>query len=112
MKKKNYKGTKNRRKGREDLFLIILVIAFVVLIAAAAIQRLTADDSVNYVITAEGHVHAADGTHIGTVDELFGSEGSVVVTEDGHLHAEDGSHIGTVNETDETNETVEESAAE
>ena len=46
--------------------------------------------SAGYVITEEGHVHDADGNHIGAYDENTG----LVITDDGHVHTVDGAHVG------------------
>lgn len=103
MKKNVRRSKKNQEKLYNLLFggiLALMAILFVALIIARAV----APEASDYVITADGHVHAADGTHLGTTEEMFGSD--YVVTEDGHVHAPDGTHIGTTEEvlTGETEE--------
>lgn len=90
---------KYRRKNRQKAFevgFIALLVAAVVLVGALIVVQLTqgAGDDPGYVVTQDGHVHAPDGTHIGTYEEVFG-EGGYVVTEGGHVHAPDGTHVGT-----------------
>ena len=73
--------------------------------ALIVIKKVNEPDVMNYVVTEDGHVHAADGTHIGDYDEVFGS--GYTLTEDGHIHAADGTHVGEVN-----GETAEDTHAE
>lgn len=92
MKKKVRRSRKNQEKLYNLIFggaLAIMVILFVALVVA---RHFTSEAS-DYVITADGHVHTADGAHVGDAAELFGS--NYTVTEDGHVHAADGTHIGT-----------------
>ena len=97
MKKKNNNqmSKKERQKKREKLITIAFIGVLVIVLALALIQNLTKEESVQLVITEDGHVHTADGAHMGTVEEMFGENG-IVVTEDGHVHAADGSHLGDV----------------
>jgi len=93
--KKNQMSKKERQKRREKLITIAFIGVLVVVLALALIQNLTKEESVQLVITEDGHVHTADGAHMGTVEEMFGEDG-IVVTEDGHVHAPDGTHLGDV----------------
>ena len=95
MKKNNQLSKKARQKKREKLITIAFVGTLILVLALALIQNLTKEESVQLVITQDGHVHTADGAHMGTVEEMFGENG-IVVTEDGHVHAADGSHLGDV----------------
>lgn len=95
MKKNNQLSKKARQKKREKLITIAFVGTLILVLALALIQNLTKDEVVQYVVTEEGHVHTADGTHVGTVEEMFGENG-LVVTQDGHVHAADGTHLGDV----------------
>ena len=94
--KKNYQmSKKERQKKREKLITIVFIGALVLVLALALIQSLTKEETVQYIVTQDGHVHTADGTHVGSVEEMFGENG-VIVTEDGHVHAADGSHLGEI----------------
>ena len=113
MKKTNSKSKKARRSARENLFLIVIVAALVVTLALALVQRFTATKEVNYIITSDCHVHAQDGTHVGTIEDLFGENaGDLVVTEDGHLHTADGAHVGNVSVPDDAAQTEDAAAAD
>lgn len=92
MKKKVRRSRKNQDKLYNMIFGGALVI-MVVLFLALVIARQFAPEASDYIITADGHVHTADGAHVGDAAELFGS--NYTVTEDGHVHAADGTHIGT-----------------
>ena len=106
MKKTNSKSKKARRNARENLFLIVIVAALVITVALALVQRFTQPKEVNYIITSDGHVHAQDCTHIGTLEDLFGENADgLVVTEDGHLHTADGGHVGNVSVPDDAAQT-------
>ena len=93
--KKNQMSKKERQKKREKIITIAFIGVLVVVLALALIQNLTKEESVQLVITEDGHVHTTDGVHMGTVEEMFGENG-IVVTEDGHVHAADGTHLGDV----------------
>ena len=95
MKKNNQLSKKARQKKREKLITIAFLDTLILVLALALIQNLTQEKTVQYVVTEEGHVHTADGTHVSTVEEMFGENG-LVVTEDGHVHAADGTHLGSV----------------
>lgn len=75
---KKYRSKKNS-KATEFIFLGLIVATVILVIALVIIQHTSSD---SYVITEDGHVHAADGTHIGTYDELFGSLENTEGTED------------------------------
>lgn len=107
MKKPIHKHRKNQSKLTNLILGGALVLTLVLIIALVVANQLAPEAS-DYVITADGHVHAADGTHLGTSEEMFGSD--YVVTEDGHVHAADGTHLGTYDETVE--EPADESAEE
>jgi len=95
MKKNNQLSKKERQKRREKIITIAFAGVLILVLALALIQNLTKEESVQLVITQDGHVHTADGVHMGTVEEMFGENG-IVVTEDGHVHASDGTHLGDV----------------
>lgn len=71
MKKKN-KSKKALQKRRERIFIGVVIALLVLGIALAIIHFATGGGQVTYTITEDGHVHAADGTHIATVEEFFG----------------------------------------
>ena len=95
MKKNNQLSKKARQKRREKIITIAFVATLILVLALALIQNLTKEETVQYIVTQDGHVHTADGTHVGSVEEMFGENG-VIVTEDGHVHAADGSHLGEI----------------
>jgi len=95
MKKNNQLSKKARQKRREKIITIAFVGVLILVLALALIQNLTKEETVQFIVTQDGHVHTADGAHVGTVEEVFGENG-VIVTEDGHVHAADGSHLGEV----------------
>ena len=102
--KKNQMRKKARQKKREKVITIVFVGAVVLVLALALVQRLRQEDTVQYIVTEEGHVHTANGVHVGTVEEIFGANG-LVVTEDGHVHASDGTHLGEVDDPNVAAET-------
>ena len=77
--------------------MIAFVAVVILVLALALVQKLTQEETIQYIVTEEGHVHMANGTHVGTVEEIFGENG-LVVTEDGHIHAPDGTHLGSIDE--------------
>ncbi len=91
MKKPVHKHRKHSAKFYNRL-IIGGVVLTVVLIAALVIANALAPDN-NYIITADGHVHTADGAHVGEAADMFGED--YVVTEDGHVHTADGTHVGS-----------------
>ena len=96
MKKKSYKSKKVLQKRRETLFIGALAVLLVIALILGVIDIFDGDKGSGLTVTEDGHVHAADGTHIGTVEELFGE--NAVVTEDGHVHSDDGEHIGSLDD--------------
>ena len=99
---------KHRKKDLSGLLVRVFIgmmIAVVLLIIAGLILSAQPADT-GYVITEDGHVHASDGTHIGTYDELFGDSG-LTVTEDGHIHDAEGNHVGDVDDVAATEEVAE-----
>ena len=97
MKKNNQMSKKERQKKREKWITIAFVAVVILVLALALVQKLTQEETIQYIVTEEGHVHMANGTHVGTVEEIFGENG-LVVTEDGHIHAPDGTHLGSIDE--------------
>ena len=93
MKKNNQMSKKERQKKREKVITIAFLAVVILVLALALIQKLTQEETVQFVVTQDGHVHTANGEHVGTVEEMFGENG-LVVTEDGHVHAPDGTHLG------------------
>lgn len=71
MKKKN-RSKKALQKRRERIFIGVVIALLVLGIALAIVHFVTGGNQTTYTITEDGHVHAEDGTHIGTVEELFG----------------------------------------
>ena len=69
MSKKHRKNS----KWLEYVFYGIVILLVILLIAKAFVPNETAIDSTSLVITEDGHVHTADGTHLGTYDEIFGT---------------------------------------
>jgi len=90
MAKKKY-SRKKRQKAMEIFFYGVLIAGVILLIVLAVMPDQPAS-SAGYVITEEGHVHDADGNHIGAYDENTG----LVITDDGHVHTVDGAHVGEV----------------
>lgn len=92
MKKHVHKSRKGQAK-RQNIIIIGCAVITVLLIVALIVARFVTPDSSDYIITADGHVHTADGAHVGDAAEMFGE--GYTVTEDGHVHAADGTHVGT-----------------
>ncbi len=95
MKKKSFRSKKAMQKKRLAIFGGILIALVVLLIVVGVVDLINGNDN-TLTITADGHVHTADGQHLGSVEEIFGE--GVTVSEDGHIHAEDGSHVGDLSE--------------
>ena len=91
MKKNIRKQNQKQEKMLNYIFGGMLILA-VLLLVVFTISRNSATAPTDYVITADGHVHAADGTHLGTTDEMLSDK--YIITADGHVHAEDGTHVG------------------
>ena len=91
--KKHYRRRKKDQSKLIDTVFIGLLAGTVILVIALMITNAVAPDSTEYIITADGHIHTADGAHVGDAADLFGSD--YTVTEDGHVHAADGTHLGT-----------------
>lgn len=96
MKKKSYKSKKAIQKKRETIFIGVLAVLLVLALILGVVDLFNGDQGAGYIVTEDGHVHAADGTHVGTVEEVFG-EGAIV-TEDGHVHTAAGDHIGSLDD--------------
>ena len=69
MKKKNT-PMKSRQNKREDMFIRVLIGLGVLLIVLVVVSKFIGNDDTGYVVTEDGHVHASDGTHLGTMEEL------------------------------------------
>ena len=95
MKKKVY-SKKAHQKRRETIFVGVLIGLLILAVVMGIVDWLNGDEGTGFTVTEDGHVHAADGTHIGTVEEIFGE--GVVVTEDGHVHGADGEHVGSLDD--------------
>lgn len=91
MKKNTSKQNQKQEKMLNYIFGGMLIFAVILLLVFTIAQNIPAAE-LDYVITADGHVHTADGTHLGTTDEVIGEK--YIVTSDGHVHAEDGTHVG------------------
>lgn len=100
MKKNTVRSKKTQQKKTEKLFIRVMCVLLALVMILGLVEAVIGGNNTGstYTVTEDGHVHAADGTHLGTVEELFGEGAGTVVTEDGHIHAEDGTHIGTVGE--------------
>ena len=90
MKKPVHKHRKSNPKATRWAIIGVLALT-VILIAALAISNAVAPGE--YYVTADGHVHTADGTHVGDAAEMFGE--GYTVSEDGHVHDAAGNHVGT-----------------
>ena len=75
MSKKSYKGKKKNLKWLEIVF-----VGMIVALVALLILRAVTPESTDYVITGDGHVHTADGAHVGTYEEVFGASLDGVTT--------------------------------
>ena len=91
MKKNSRKQMQKQEMMLNYIFGGMLILA-VLLLVVLTLSRNSTTAPTDYVITADGHVHAADGTHLGTTDEMLGDK--YIITTDGHVHAEDGTHVG------------------
>ena len=90
MKKPVHKHRKSNPKATRRTIIGVLALT-VVLIVALAISNAVGNQE--YFVTADGHVHTADGTHVGDAAEMFGE--AYTVGEDGHVHDANGNHVGT-----------------
>ena len=61
-------GKKSFKRLIEDNLLKIIIGALILIVALVIVSKFVGGND-EYVVTADGHVHAADGTHIGVVDE-------------------------------------------
>ena len=88
----------NKRRKNQKLFEYGFYALIAVLVVVLAVQIFTPKpapvDNTELYISGDGHVHLGDGSHVGSVEEMFG-EVEYEVTEDGHVHTKDGIHIGT-----------------
>ena len=94
MKKPVHKHRKSNPKATRWTIIGVLALT-VVLIAALVISNIV-NPNEEYFVTADGHVHTADGTHVGDATEMFGE--GYTVSEDGHVHDANGNHVGTYSE--------------
>ncbi|MBQ8537411.1 MAG: hypothetical protein IJ461_08445 [Clostridia bacterium] len=106
MAKTTYKRKKDRTKLYGYIFCGLVVALVVVIIAQMLLPQPAAVTNTELYITEDGHVHMADGSHIGTYEEMFG-EAAYEVTEDGHVHTADGVHLGTYLPTTAADATTE-----
>ena len=97
MKKHVHKSRRAQAK-RQNIIIIGCAVVTALLIVALIVARFVTPASTEYIITADGHVHTADGAHVGDAAEMFGE--GYTVTEDGHVHAADGTHVGTAEATE------------
>jgi len=99
MKKTNGKKFSLRGMKKEDLLIRALIAAVILSVVLLIAAKLFGGSDSDYTITSDGHVHAADGTHIGTVEDIYGaSSDNIIITDDGHVHTADGTHIGSAEE--------------
>ncbi len=94
MKKPVHKHSKHSQKFYNRLVIGAIALTAVLIVALVVANALNPNEE--YIVTADGHVHTADGTHVGDATEMFGE--GYTVTEDGHVHTEDGTHVGTYSE--------------
>ena len=92
MKKHVHKSRKGQAK-RLNIIMIGCAVVTALLIIALIVARFVTPASSEYIVTADGHVHTADGAHVGDAAEMFGE--GYTISEDGHVHAADGTHVGT-----------------
>ncbi len=95
MKKPVHKHRKRSAKFYNRLVIGAIALT-VVLIAALVVANALAPNN-EYIVTADGHVHTADGAHVGEAADMFGE--GWTVSEDGHVHAADGTHVATYDGT-------------
>lgn len=86
--------SKKNTKVFEYVFYGLIALLAIVIVAQMLLPKPVPVDNTELYITEDGHVHMADGSHVGSVEEMFG-EVEYEVTEDGHVHTKDGIHIGT-----------------
>ena len=101
-------GKKSFKRFLEDNLLKIIIGALILIVALVIVSKFVGGND-DYVVTADGHVHAADGTHIGVVDE-----NGNIVPEIAEEVTEDAAEAEPAEETAEetTEETAEETPAE
>ena len=90
MKKPVHKHRKNNPKATRWAIIGVLALTVVLMVALVVSKAVAPGD---YYVTGDGHVHTADGTHVGDAAELFGE--GYTVSEDGHVHDANGNHVGT-----------------
>ena len=91
MKKHVHKHRKSNPKATRWAIIGVLALttAHIVTLIISNIQGVDGE----YFVTADGHVHTADGTHVGDAAEIFGED--FTISEDGHVHDAAGNHVGT-----------------
>ena len=104
MKKPVHKNRKRSAKFYNRLIIGAVVLTAALIIAMAVANALT--PSGEYFVTADGHVHTADGAHVGEAAEMFGE--GYTISEDGHVHDASGNHVATYDGS--TAEATEEAA--
>lgn len=99
MKKPVHKNRKRSAKFYNRLIIGAVALTVALIIALVVANALTPNNE--YIVTADGHVHTADGAHVGEATDMFGE--GWTVSEDGHVHTADGTHVatydGTITET-------------
>ena len=96
MKKQKNMSKKLRQKKLEQILIIALVVVMI-LGSVWGIVDFAGSDNGATTVTTDGHIHTADGQHIGTLEEIFGAAGvGATITEEGHIHAADGTELGTI----------------
>ena len=99
MKKNGHKSRRLRQKRRETILLGVVGGILILVMVLGIVNLVIGGRKTGYTVTVDGHIHAHDGTHVGTVEEILGENRTdVVVTEDGHVHAADGTHLGSIGE--------------
>ena len=90
MKKPVHKHRKSNPKATRWAIIGVLALTVVLMVALVVSKAVAPGD---YYVTGDGHVHTADGTHVGDAAEMFGE--AYTVGEDGHVHDANGNHVGT-----------------
>ncbi|MBQ4580022.1 MAG: hypothetical protein IJA83_05115 [Clostridia bacterium] len=106
MKKPVHKHRKHSAKFYNRLIIGAVALTAALIIALVVANALT--PSGEYYVTADGHVHTADGTHVGDAAEMFGE--GYTISEDGHVHDANGNHVATYDGS--AADATEEAAAE
>lgn len=95
MKKPVHKNRKHSKNFYNRLIIGAVVLTAALIIALVVANALTPDGE--YYVTADGHVHTADGAHVGDAADMFGE--GYTISDDGHVHDANGNHVATYDGT-------------